>query len=67
MKPMIWHPEDKDAAVNQYLEQLNHAPYSHFCTALRWILLVYISCFVRYFLRSLADQAIAQETCWKPE
>lgn len=28
MKPMIWHPEDKDTAVNQYLEQLNHAPYT---------------------------------------
>jgi hypothetical protein len=28
MKPMIWHPEDKDVAVNQYLEQLNHAPYA---------------------------------------
>jgi hypothetical protein len=27
MKPMIWHPEEKDAAVNQYLERLNHAPY----------------------------------------
>lgn len=27
MKPMIWHPEEKDAKVNQYLENLNHAPY----------------------------------------
>lgn len=27
MKPMIWHPEEKDAAVNQYLAQQNHAPY----------------------------------------
>lgn len=27
MKPMIWHPEEKDARVNQYLEQINHAPY----------------------------------------
>ena len=24
---MIWHPEDKDAKVNQYLDQMNHAPY----------------------------------------
>lgn len=27
MKPMIWHPEEKDSQVNQYLEQINHAPY----------------------------------------
>jgi hypothetical protein len=27
MKPMIWHPEEKDAKVNQYLAQMNHAPY----------------------------------------
>lgn len=27
MKPMIWHPEEKDAKVNQYLDQINHAPY----------------------------------------
>lgn len=27
MKPMIWHPEEKDAKVNQYLDQMNHAPY----------------------------------------
>jgi hypothetical protein len=27
MKPMIWHPEPKDAKVNQYLETINHAPY----------------------------------------
>lgn len=27
MKPMIWHPEEKDQRVNQYLEQINHAPY----------------------------------------
>lgn len=27
MKPMIWHPEEKDSKVNQYLEQINHAPY----------------------------------------
>ncbi len=27
MKPMIWHPESKDAKVNQYLETVNHAPY----------------------------------------
>jgi hypothetical protein len=27
MKPMIWHPEDKDTAVNEYLDRSNHAPY----------------------------------------
>ncbi len=27
MKPMIWHPEAKDQKVNQYLNQMNHAPY----------------------------------------
>jgi hypothetical protein len=28
MKPMIWHPEEKDQRVNQYLDQVNHAPYA---------------------------------------
>jgi hypothetical protein len=27
MKPMIWHPEAKDRQVNEYLRQVNHAPY----------------------------------------
>jgi len=27
MKPMIWHPEEKDEKQNQYLERANHAPY----------------------------------------
>jgi hypothetical protein len=27
MKPMVWVPEEKDQKVNQYLEQINHAPY----------------------------------------
>jgi hypothetical protein len=27
MKPMIWHPEEKDAQVNEYLDRVNHAPY----------------------------------------
>jgi len=27
MKPMIWHPEEKDVKVNQYLDQTNRAPY----------------------------------------
>ena len=27
MKPMIWHPEEKDAQVNQYLDRVNHEPW----------------------------------------
>lgn len=27
MKPMIWHPEERDQKVNQYLDKANHAPY----------------------------------------
>lgn len=27
MKPMIWHPEEKDEKVNRYLDKINHAPY----------------------------------------
>lgn len=27
MHPMIWHPEEKDTKVNQYLDQSNRAPY----------------------------------------
>ncbi len=27
MKPMIWHPEEKNKRVNLYLERVNHAPY----------------------------------------
>jgi hypothetical protein len=28
MKPMIWHPEESDQKVNQYLDRINHAPYA---------------------------------------
>lgn len=28
MKGMIWHPEEKDTKVNEYLEKTNHAPYA---------------------------------------
>jgi hypothetical protein len=28
MKPMIWHPEEKDARINAYLETQNRAPYA---------------------------------------
>ena len=27
MRSMIWHPEERDNRVNEYLEQANHAPY----------------------------------------
>ncbi len=27
MKPMTWHPEEKDEKVNQYLNHVNRAPY----------------------------------------
>ena len=27
MKPMIWHPEEKDKKVNQYLESRNREPW----------------------------------------
>lgn len=27
MRSMIWHPEEKDSKVNEYLEHANHAPY----------------------------------------
>lgn len=33
MKDMIWHPEEKDQKVNQYLENANHAPYGAIITA----------------------------------
>jgi hypothetical protein len=27
MRSMIWHPEEKDSKVNEYLAKANHAPY----------------------------------------
>lgn len=27
MKPMIWHPEERDQKVNEYLARSNRAPY----------------------------------------
>jgi hypothetical protein len=27
MKPMIFHPDDKDQQVRDYFNQINHAPY----------------------------------------
>lgn len=28
MKPMIWQPKPSDKYVNQYLDEVNHAPYA---------------------------------------
>ena len=27
MRPMIWHPEEKDQKVNRYLDRTTRAPY----------------------------------------
>ena len=27
MRNMIWHPEERDQKVNEYLDSTNHAPY----------------------------------------
>lgn len=27
MKPMIWHPEEKDKKVTEYIDKTNRAPY----------------------------------------
>lgn len=27
MKPMTWHPGDRDKEINAYLDRSNHAPY----------------------------------------
>ncbi|MDJ0687168.1 MAG: hypothetical protein QNJ41_01530 [Xenococcaceae cyanobacterium MO_188.B32] len=32
MKDMIWHPEEGDKKVNEYLERTNHAPYGVIAT-----------------------------------
>ena len=28
MRNMIWHPEERDQKVNEYLDSNNHAPYA---------------------------------------
>lgn len=38
MKPMIWHPEEKDQKVNEYFEQINHAPYA---TIFTWMIVLF--------------------------
>jgi hypothetical protein len=41
MKPMIWHPEPKDAKVNQYLDSFNHEPWLAFFA----LALLFSACF----------------------
>ena len=41
MKPMIWHPEEKDEKVNQYLDRINHAPYPTIAAVLIGLLCVF--------------------------
>ena len=38
MKPMIWHPEEKDAKINEYFQAVNHAPY---ITIWAWALILF--------------------------
>lgn len=40
MKPMIWHPEEKDAKINEYFQAVNHAPY---ITIWAWALILFCS------------------------
>lgn len=41
MKPMIWHPEEKDRQVNEYLEKINRAPYVTIFAILLLVLCVF--------------------------
>jgi hypothetical protein len=43
MKPMIWHPEAKDRQVNEYLRQVNHAPYEIIALVLLGIICLFTS------------------------
>jgi hypothetical protein len=45
MKPMIWHPEEKDKKVNEYLAQINHAPYPTIL-AIGFILFLFLTLFM---------------------
>jgi hypothetical protein len=41
MKPMIWHPEEKDQKVNQYLAQVNRAPYASIIALMLGVICVF--------------------------
>lgn len=43
MKPMIWHPEEKDPKVNEYLSQVNHAPYGIIALVLLVVICLFTS------------------------
>lgn len=43
MKPMIWHPEEKDRKVNEYLNQVNHAPYGTIALVLLVVICLFTS------------------------
>jgi hypothetical protein len=50
MKPMIWHPEEKDRKINQYLATINRAPYSFiFAMAIAFIVLFSIMTLIGVF------------------
>ncbi|BFM38090.1 hypothetical protein [Synechocystis sp. LKSZ1] len=50
MKPMIWHPEEKDARVNQYLDRVNHEPWlAIFAGAIGVLLLLSLMIFLGLF------------------
>ncbi|WP_421659102.1 hypothetical protein [Leptothermofonsia sp. ETS-13] len=50
MKPMIWHPEEKDQKVNQYLDQINRAPYELIVGMLLVVLCLFTFSFLFVFL-----------------
>lgn len=42
MKPMIWHPEEQDKKVNQYLNSINHEPWLMIFASLIFIISVFL-------------------------
>lgn len=51
MKPMTWHPEERDEKVNQYLSQVNRAPYANYLRSGDWaILFPYLCDLAQQFL-----------------
>jgi hypothetical protein len=51
MRPMIWHPEEKDQKVNRYLDSTTRAPYFWIDACCpRYFLFIYFYSFSRNFL-----------------
>jgi hypothetical protein len=50
MKPMIWHPEEKDEKVNAYLDRINHAPYGTIFAVTIGLLCLFTFAFLFVFL-----------------